>query len=78
MDEMLKRANAGLMANFVTVEQFLQEGHMNLMEIRRLELEMQTGRDHDSPYIFALPDNMPQVLAWMKLLARFHSGELQP
>jgi hypothetical protein len=78
MDEMLTRANNGLMANFVTMEQFLQEEHMSLMEMRRLELEMGPGGDHDCLYIFALPANMQQVLAWMKLLARVHNGELEP
>jgi len=78
MDEMLTRANNGLVANFVTVEQFLQGKHVSLLEIRRLELEMQTGGDHDTPYRFELPDNMPQVLAWIRLLAKVHRGELKP
>jgi hypothetical protein len=78
MDEMLTRANDGLLANFVTMEQFLQEGRMNLLEIKRLELEMRTEGDHDCPYVFSLPANMPQVLAWMKLLAKVHNGELEP
>jgi hypothetical protein len=78
MDEMLKRANSGLVANFVTMEQFLQEEHMNFWEIKRLELEMHSGGDHDCPYVFTLPANMPQVRAWMKLLARVHNGELEP
>jgi hypothetical protein len=78
MDEMLTRANNGLAASFVTMEQFLQEGYMSLLEIKRLELEMHTGGDHDCPYVFSLPANMPQVLAWMKLLARVHNGELEP
>ncbi len=78
MDEMLTRANAGLVSSFVTVEQFLQEGHMSLAEIKRLELELHSEGDHDSPYVFTLPANTPQVLAWTKLLARVHSGELNP
>ena len=78
MDEMLSRANDGLGANFVTMEQFLQEGHMNLLEIKRLELEMHTGGDHDCPYAFSLPTNMPQLLAWVKLLAKVRNGELEP
>ena len=78
MDEMLTRANRGLVANFITMEQFLQGGHLSLLEMKRLELEMHTGGDHDCPYVFTLPANMPQVLVWMKLLARVHNGELQP
>jgi hypothetical protein len=78
MDEMLARANDGLVASFVTVEQFLREGPMSSIEIRRLELEMGPGGDHDSPYMFALPANMVQVRAWTKLLARVRNGELNP
>ena len=78
MDEMLTRANRGLVANFITMEQFLRGGHLSLLEMKRLELEMHTGEDHDCPYVFTLPANMPQVLVWMKLLARVHNGELQP
>lgn len=51
---------------------------MSLLEMKRLELELGTGGDHDVPYTFALPPSMPQVLAWMRLLARVHSGELEP
>ena len=78
MDEMLARANDGLVANFVTIEQFLQRGHMVSVDVKRLELELSTTGDHDCPYTFMLPDNMPQKLTWTKLLARFHSGELKP
>jgi len=78
MDEMLRRANAGLPASFVTMEQLLQEGYMSYAEIKRLELELHTEGDHDSPYVFTLPANMPQILAWTKLLARVHNGELNP
>jgi hypothetical protein len=78
MDEMLTRANDGLVANFVTTEQFLQRGHMALADVKRLELELGTEGDHDCPYTFMLPDTMPQILAWTKLLARVHNGELKP
>jgi hypothetical protein len=56
----------------------LDEGGMSSLDRRRLELERGTGGDHDVPYTFALPPSMPQVLAWMRLLARVHSGELEP
>jgi hypothetical protein len=78
MDEMLIRANDGLVANCVTLEQLLQEGQMSSVEVKRLELELHTGEDHDSPYTFMLPTNMPQVFAWTKLLAKVHSGKLKP
>lgn len=46
------------------------------LEKRRIELERGPGGDHDLPYTFALPESWPQVLAWMKLLAKVHNGEL--
>ena len=47
------------------------------LESRRAELERGIGSDHDLPYTFALP-SWPQVLAWTKLLAKVHTGALQP
>jgi hypothetical protein len=51
---------------------------MSALESRRLELELGPGGDHDVPYRFVLPPSMPQVLAWMRLLARIQRGELLP
>jgi hypothetical protein len=51
---------------------------MSVLERRRLELELGPGGDHDVPHSFVLPPAMPQVLAWMRLLARIQRGELQP
>jgi hypothetical protein len=53
------------------------ERSMSSYERRREELE-HGGGDHDSPYTFTLPTSTPQVLAWVKLLARVQRGELQP
>ena len=52
--------------------------HLSAMERRRLELELGPGGNHDVPYRFALPPSMPQVLVWVKLLAKVAYGELQP
>ena len=51
---------------------------MSPLERRRREIEGGAGGDHDLPYSFALPPSMPQVLAWMRLLAKVQRGELQP
>jgi hypothetical protein len=51
---------------------------ISALERRRLELELGPGGDHDVPYSNVLPSSMPQVLAWMRLLARIQRGELQP
>lgn len=54
------------------------EVDMSSLERRRLELELGPGGDHDVAYHLALPASMPQALAWMRLLAKVHRGELQP
>ena len=56
----------------------LQKWSTKALERRRFELEQGAGGDHDVPYTFALPVSMPQVLAWMRLLAKVQGGELQP
>jgi hypothetical protein len=48
------------------------------LEKRREELEPGVGGDHDIPYRFTRPSSMPQVLTWMKLLARVQDGTFQP
>jgi hypothetical protein len=48
------------------------------LERRREELESGPGGDHDLPYSFSLPLSVPQVLAWMTLLARVQRDELHP
>jgi hypothetical protein len=56
----------------------LESRSMNSLERRREELESGPAVDHDLPYRFSLPSSLPQVLAWMTLLARVQRGELQP
>ncbi len=56
----------------------LAERGVSFLEQRRGELERGVGGDHDSPYRFTLPGSMPQVLAWVKLLAKISAGELEP
>ena len=54
------------------------ESCMSPLEQRREELERGAGGDHDLPYQFTLPTAMPQVLAWVKLLARVERRDFQP
>jgi hypothetical protein len=49
----------------------------SVLDRRRLELERGPVGDHDVPYRFVLPAYLPQVLDWMRLLARVHRGEVQ-
>jgi hypothetical protein len=54
------------------------ESSRSSLERRREELERGAGGDHDLPYRFTVPSSLSQVLAWVKLLARVRSGDLQP
>ncbi len=55
----------------------LDKGWMNSSERSRLEFELGPGGDHDISYRFSLPASLPQVLVWMRLLARVHRGQIQ-
>jgi hypothetical protein len=50
----------------------------SMLDQKRLEIELGPEGDHDVPYSFALPASMPQVLVWMRLLARVQRRELVP
>jgi hypothetical protein len=56
--------------------QALYEKGINVLEKRRRELEYGAGGDHNLPYQFTLPTIMPQAIAWVKLLARVHNGDI--
>ena len=64
---------AGIAGGHATVEK-----GTSILDRRREETESGAGSDHDLPYHFTLPGSWPQVRAWMALLARVHTGELQP
>jgi len=84
--EVRTRKSVGTVATSTVGEQFLHEkrsstspeGSMDVLDRRRLEIEFGTPRDHDTLYAFTLPTSLPQVLAWLKLLAMVQDGGLQP
>jgi len=49
-----------------------------MLDQKRLDIELGPVGDHDVPYSFAVPVSMPQVLVWVRLLARVQRGELVP
>ncbi len=49
-------------------------GAISALELRRLELELGAGGDHDTPYVFAFPRTLPEIRAWLRLRAE-HSEE---
>ena len=68
-DHLLNEKSQGTLA--------LEEESKSSLEKRRLELELGAGGDNDIPYRFTLPTAIPQVLAWMKLLAKVQNNEIQ-
>ena len=53
-------------------------GSLDVLDRRRLEVELGTPGDHDTRYTFTLPPSLPQVLAWMKLLAQVQESAFLP
>ncbi len=52
MDEMLNRQNQGLVSSSITVDEFLQRKKLDALEVKRLEFELRSVGDHDTPYTF--------------------------
>ncbi len=77
MDEMLRRANQGLLSTAVSVDQLWDKHSMSWIEVRRLEVELSAGGDHDRPYTWSSPPSGPHVLAWTKLRALRERGEFE-
>ena len=44
------------------------------LDRRRQEIEFGTAGDHDCPYIFTLPQSVPEMLAWIKLHEKVQSS----
>ncbi len=77
MEEMLSRANDGLLSTAITVDQLWDRYRVNWIEVRRLEVELGAGGDHDQAYTWSLPPSGPQVLAWTRLQALRERGEFE-
>ena len=76
MDEMLSRTNQGFLSTSITVDQIWDKHYMSWIEVRRMEIELGSGGDHDVPYTWNLTPSSAHVLAWTRLLARRERGEL--
>jgi hypothetical protein len=72
----LERANQGELSTAIAVKQLWDAHCTSWMEIRRLEVELGEGGDHDQPSSGHLTCSSSQALAWTKLLARRVRGEL--
>ena len=74
MEAMLRRENQGLLSTAITVDQLWDKHHVSWFEVRRLEIELGEGGDHDRAYTWSLPPSISHTLAWTKLRARHVHG----
>jgi hypothetical protein len=77
MDAMLGRENQGLLSTAITVDQLWDSYRVSWIEVRRLEMELGAGGDHDCPYTWSLPPSGPYALAWTKLRVLRERGALE-
>ena len=76
IDAMLRRENQGLLSTAITVDQLWDIYRVSWIEVRRLEMELGAGSDHDCPYIWSLSSGS-QALAWTKLRALRERGAFE-
>jgi hypothetical protein len=74
LEEMLRRENQGLLSTTITVDQLWDKYRVNWFEVRRMEIELGAGCDHDQPYLWSLSSASEYALAWTKLLSRRERG----
>ncbi len=77
MDAMLSGANQGLLSTAIAIDQLYDKHSVSWIEVRRLEIELGAGGDHDCPYTWSLPPSAPHNFARMKLLARRARGDFE-
>jgi hypothetical protein len=77
METMLSRINKGLFSTAITVNQLWDRYSVNWIDVRRLEVELDEGGDHDQLYTLNLPPSRSQVFAWMKLRTLREQGALK-
>jgi len=78
LEAMLRRENQGLLSAAVTVDQLWDKFRVSWIEVRRLEIELGAGGDHDRPYAWSSPPSAPHVLAWTRLRALRERGAFEP
>ncbi len=77
MDAMLSRANQGLLSTAIPVDQLYDKHSVSWIEVRRLEIELGAGGDHDCPSTWSLPPSATHHFAWMKLRGMRERGEIE-
>jgi len=74
LEGMLRRENQGLLSTALTVDQLWDKYRVNWYEVRRLEIELGAGGDHDQAYLWSWFSASAHALAWTKLLSRRERG----
>jgi len=74
LEGMLRRENQGLLSTALTVDQLWDKYRVNWYEVRRLEIELGAGGDHDQAYLWSLSSASAHALAWTRLLSRRERG----
>jgi hypothetical protein len=74
LEGMLGRENQGLLFTAITVDQLWDKYRVCWIEVRRLEIELGAGGDHDQAYMWSLSSASAHALAWTKLLSRRERG----
>jgi hypothetical protein len=77
METMLRRENQGLLSTAITVDQLWDRYRVSWIEVRRLEIELGAGGDHDQAYAWSLPPSIVHALAWTKLRGMRERGEFE-
>jgi hypothetical protein len=76
MDELLRRENQGLLSTAITVDQLWDRYRVSWIAVRRLEMELGEGGDHDCPFVWSLSSGS-QELAWTKIRALRERGAFE-
>lgn len=77
MEAMLSRANQGLLSTAITIDQLWDRYRVSWIEVRRLEIELGEGGDHDQAYARSLPPSGPHLLSWTRLRALRERGAFE-
>ena len=77
MEAMLRRENHALLSTAITVDQLWDKYRVSWIEVRRLEIELGEGGDHDQAYAWSLPLSGPHLLTWARLRVLREHGEFE-
>ena len=77
METMLRQENQGWLSTALAVDQLWDRYRVSWIEVRRLEMELGAGGDHDCPYAWNMPSSALYPLAWTELRALREGGAFE-